>query len=314
MRLVEVDGAPAGAAEKATNVIEPLKLEFDPPFELLQPDSRSAPLLFSSPHSGRTYPDGFLSKSQLDAISIRRSEDGFVDELFLSAPIYGAPLLRALFPRAYLDPNREPFELDPSMFFDELPAHANTKSHRVSGGLGTIARIVGDGSEIYDGKLLYAEADHRIKTLYLPYHNCLRDQLERIRTQFGYAILIDCHSMPSVGGPLDRDMGANRPDIILGDRYGTACSPVLMRTAEAVLRRAGFTVARNSPYAGGYITESYGRPAYGTHALQIEVNRGLYMNEADVEKADCFDEIAKKMGEFIQALVEMDGRYFRSPF
>ncbi len=286
---------------------------FEHPFDVITPDDVTLPLVLNSPHSGRNYPAEFLAASALDALSIRRSEDSFVDELFDGAVSLGAPLLRAHFPRAYLDVNREPFELDPTMFDGALPAHVNTTSLRVSGGLGTIAKIVGDGSEIYRQKLSYEDASRRIETLYKPYHSRLSALLRQAYERHHCAILIDCHSMPSIGGLLDQDAGADRPEIVLGDRYGTACAPILMHTAEQTLRGLGYKVARNNPYAGGFNTEQYGRPAHGRHALQIELNRSLYMDEAKVERSVGLATVKRHMTELVAALAQIDHRYLKPP-
>ena len=252
-----------------------------PPFEVLAPRRASSPYVFASPHSGSDYPDDLLAASRLDPHSLRRSEDSFVDELFEGAPSRGVPLIRANFPRAYMDVNREAWELDPAMFEEELPDYVNTRSYRVAGGLGTIARVVSNGAEIYAGKLRFADAVRRVNELYLPFHRALSDLLGSTRHAFDHAVLIDCHSMPSVGGPMDRDSGLERADIVLGDRYGTSClpslpaarprTPLLTSLLDAV-RLLTPVPRRNAPYAGGYITRHYGKPAEGVHALQIEIN------------------------------------------
>ncbi len=286
--------------------------DFNPPFTIAAPDTQTVPFALNSPHSGRIYPPAFLSASRLDALSIRRSEDSFVDEIFSGAPRLGAPMLKANFPRAYLDTNREPYELDPAMFHDALPPHANTRSVRVAGGLGTIARVVADSTEIYRAPLSYAEADHRIRTLYMPYHQALSDLLETTFRRFGCAVLLDCHSMPSLAGPFEDDMGTSRADIVLGDRYGVSAAPALTDTAERILTDLGYSVVRNTPYAGGFNTEHYGRPAQGHHALQIEINRALYMDEARVTRAAGLNRLTRDMGEFVARLALMD-RAFLAP-
>lgn len=257
---------------------------FPDPIRVDRPDPQRLPVVLSSPHSGRVYPQAFLAASRLDPVAIRRSEDSFVDELAAGAHAQGVPLLGANFPRAYLDVNREPYELDPAMFHDPLPAHANTRSLRVGSGLGTIARVVREGAEIYREKLSFAEAERRIRSLYHPYHEALSALMEETRARFGAAILIDCHSMPSTAGVGDRDAGRARADIVLGDRFGASCAPAVMRKAEEVLRGHGLSVERNRPYAGGFSTEHYGRPYQGLHALQIEINRALYMDEDRIER------------------------------
>lgn len=278
-------------------------------FEILRPLRRSGPLVFNSPHSGASYPAHFLASSRLDPVSLRRSEDMFVDELFAGVVTRGAPLLRALFPRAYLDVNREPYELDPKMFDERLPDHCNTRSIRVAGGLGTIARVVGEGQEIYARKLRVEEALQRIDRLYRPYHRALRDLLEETRAEFGFAVLVDCHSMPS-GPHLHAD--GLKPDVVLGDRYGTSCSRIFMDAADEALHAAGYRVSRNKPYAGGFITEHYGRPAAGVHALQIEVNRSLYMDERRQTRSAAFGRTERNMMGVADALAVAARSFSRS--
>jgi N-formylglutamate amidohydrolase len=294
-------------------------------FAVLAPARLASPLVFNSPHSGTVYPDDLLASTRLDRIALRRSEDSFVDMLFADAPHYGAPLLKALFPRAYLDVNREAFELDPAMFEDALPAHVNTRSLRVAAGFGTIARVVAEGMVIYREKMPFSEAERRVAALYHPYHSALSELLSDSLRQFGCAVLIDCHSMPSlgagagVGGPpgggvffwggfcggggAPRAPGARRSaDIILGDRYGTSCASLISQTIEEVLRDQGYQVVRNSPYAGGYITDCYGRPGHGQHAVQIEINRALYMDENQVVPSEGFARVKAHMSGLIAAL------------
>lgn len=278
----------------------------DAPIALHEPQSLTQPLVFASPHSGRNYPAAFLAASRLDAVQIRRSEDSFVDEIFETAPQHGAPLLCALFPRAYVDVNREPYELDPAMFADALPSFANTRSFRVAGGLGTIARVVCDGQEIYEGKLTFEEAEARLTRYYRPYHDALQGLLDRARERFGVAILIDCHSMPSVGGPMDEDRGARRTDIVLGDRFGASCAPALTHLVDEVLTGQGYRVRRNAPYAGGFTTERYGKPRKGVHALQIEINRALYMDEAAVARGEGLAKLRRHMDDLAIALSKED--------
>jgi N-formylglutamate amidohydrolase len=262
--------------------------EFQPPFVVSEPARQSTAFVFNAPHAGAVYPAAFLASSRLDAMALRRSEDAFVDEIFAPVVGLGAPLMTARFPRALLDLNREPYELDPRMFDGRLPPFANTRSMRVAGGLGTIPRIVADGQEIYQGRIPIEEALHRVETLYKPYHRTLRYLIQRTARTFGHAVLIDCHSMPS--SSVNREDGA-RADIVLGDRYGTSCTALLTDLLEATLRNRGFKVVRNKPYAGGFITEHYGEPSLGRHALQIEINRGIYMDERTLTKRRGFAEL-----------------------
>ena len=215
-----------------------------PAFELHVPRVQSAPFVLNSPHSGRCYPASFLEKSRLTAHSIRSSEDFHVDKLIEGGRELGLPLLAANFPRAYLDVNREPFELDPLIFDEPLPDFANTQSHRVTSGLGTIARIVAEGQHIYQGKITLRDALLRIEKLYKPYHNALRRQLTGTQAQFGFAVLIDCHSMPSSSTGLSI---GQRPDLILGDRFGSSCSPQLLYNARTIFENMGYKVDDKPP-------------------------------------------------------------------
>jgi N-formylglutamate amidohydrolase len=271
-----------------------------PAFEVMMPATVTVPLVFNSPHSGAIYPPAFLAASRLDPLTLRKSEDCFVDELFSSATTFGAPLLRAHFPRAFLDVNREPYELDPRMFEGRLPSFINARSMRVAGGLGTIARIVGDQQEIYARKLPVADALERIEGLYKPYHRALRQLLQDQHRRFGLAVLIDCHSMPSTGA--HREEG-QRADIVLGDRFGTSAAPFFVDLVEEALRGRGYRVGRNRPYAGGFITEHYGNPANSIHAVQIEINRGLYMDERTLTKTSPFAALKADLDTMMASLV-----------
>jgi N-formylglutamate deformylase len=273
--------------------------ELDPAFEVTEPATLTGPVVCNSPHSGRSYPANFLTLSRLDLPSLRRSEDTFVDELFADAVRHGAPLMRAHFPRAFLDVNREPYELDPRMFDGRLPAFANTRSLRVAGGLGTIARVVGDAREIYDRRLPVDEALKRIELYYKPYHRALRRLVLQAQSTFGLAVLLDCHSMPSNAGAREE---RPRADVVLGDRYGTSCAPAVTDVIEESLRALGYAVLRNKPYAGGFITEHYGDPAAGLHAVQIEINRALYMEEREYRKSDRFEAVRADLGRMVSAL------------
>ncbi len=277
------------------------------PFEVWSGAEQRVPFVFSSPHSGRYYPERFLAMAKLDRSAIRRSEDCYVEELFGAAVTLGAPMLKANFPRAYLDVNREPWELDPRMFAEPVPPYCNIRSPRVAGGLGTVPKLVGEGLDIYAGRLPLAEAIARIEAVYKPYHETLKRLIARTHATFGYAVLIDCHSMPAsvrVG-----DAGF-RPDFIVGDRFGTAAAAALTERAISLLCGMGYTVAHNKPYAGGFITEHYGRPARRLHALQVEVNRGLYMNERTFQKTAGFDALAEDLARFSADLMAMPDHHF----
>ncbi len=273
--------------------------------EILAPRRQRLPIVFASPHSGHDYPSRFIEVSRLSPLELRRSEDSFVDEIFAAAPEAGAPLLRALFPRAYVDPNREPFELDPEMFDDRLPDYANTRSPRVVAGLGTIARVVASGAEIYGGKLTFAEALERIRGYYWPYHTALRDLVARTRETFGYCLLIDCHSMPSKGVPGNGSINLERIDVVLGDAFGRACSTAVSDCVEDSLTTRGYRVVRNDPYSGGFVTRHYGRPGEGVHCLQIELNRRLYMDEARIRRAGNFGRVCEDIAALIDDLAAL---------
>jgi N-formylglutamate deformylase len=276
--------------------------ELDPAFEITEPAAYSAPVLFNSPHSGSTYPRTFLELSRLDVGTLRRSEDSFVDALVAGVVRHGYPLMRAHFPRCFVDVNREPYELDPRMFDGRLPSFANTRSMRVAGGLGTVARVVGDAQEIYNQRIPVDDALQRIETLYKPYHRALRRLFTKMHRDYGTAMLVDCHSMPSSSGHKDE---RPRPEFVLGDRYGTSCVGVVAETVESTLRTLGYTVSRNKPYAGGFITEHYGNPSAGLHAIQLEVNRALYMDERRYERTAGFGRLAADLETLARRLGEI---------
>ena len=263
------------------------------PFRLNRPVRQTVPFVFASPHSGRRYPASLLERSRLDATTLRRSEDAFVDDLFAGVVGLGAPLLAAHFPRAFLDVNRSMAELDAGMFSGALGVPVDTPSPRVAAGLGVIPRIVRDGAEIYRGKLDSREADTRLTELYQPYHRALAALMEETRAHFGVAVLIDCHSMPSA---------LSVPDIVLGDRYGASAGPQLTARAEAAFVREGFSVARNTPYAGGHTTTLHGRVASGCHALQIEINRALYLDEDRIAKKAAFELVRTRLTRAMRIL------------
>jgi N-formylglutamate deformylase len=274
---------------------------FSTPFTSTSPVVQSAPLLLTSPHSGRDYPASFLASSRLDPVAIRRSEDSFVEELFAAAPSLGVPLLAANFPRAYCDVNREAWELDPAMFEDSLPAYVNAASPRVSAGLGTIARIVGNGEPIYRQKLRFADAAARIAGCWHPYHQELQRLIDATVEKFGVCLLIDCHSMPGISGP----RGGRPADVILGDVHGTSCAAQMSSFVEGKLVQQGLRVRRNDPYAGGFITRHYGRPRDGVHVLQLEFLRSLYMNETQFAKTDAFAGLCELLTGLVRALTEV---------
>jgi len=276
-------------------------------YEIVRPVRQTTPLVLASPHSGDRYPADFLKMAKLDHATLRLSEDCYVDELIAAGPTYGVPLLRALFPRVYVDANREAFELDPVMFEDRLPEAAITDSPRVAAGLGSIPRLAANDREIYGRKLPFAEAEQRIARCYRPYHQALSTLMQETRERFGGCLLIDCHSMPSVGGPSggswgERDLGRSRVDFVLGDCFGASCADAVTAAAETQLRKEGAHVRRNNPYSGGYVTQHYGRPTEGIHVLQIEINRSIYMDEQTLERLPQFQETKQRLERLIAML------------
>jgi N-formylglutamate amidohydrolase len=262
------------------------------------------PLVFASPHSGRLYPADMMAAAALDAQSIRRSEDAFVDDLIAGASDLGVATITARYARAYIDLNREAFELDPGMFADELPEFARARTARVAAGLGAIARVVSEGQEIYARKLTFAEARGRIEGAHRPYHETLGALIAEAHAAHGFAILVDWHSMPAAAA---RTAGRERScDIVLGDRFGAACAGLLPTRVERELEALGYRVARNTPYAGGYTTEHYGRPSRRIHALQIEINRALYLDEATLTPTAGFETLKTHLDLIAGALAQAD--------
>lgn len=270
-------------------------------FRIERPAGRASAAVFSSPHSGRDYPEDLIRGSRLGAHDLRRSEDAFVELLFDAAPSHGAPLLHTLSPRAYVDLNRGPEELDPALIAGVRPAGLNP---RLAAGLGVIPRVVAEGVAIYNGKLTQAEAADRLRRCYRPYHAALQSLVDDALAHHGHALLVDCHSMPSDALRAAPRIRGRRPEIVLGDRFGVACAPWAMDLAERAFAEAGFCVARNAPFAGGYITQRYGRPGRGIHALQVEIDRALYLDEVRIERGPGFEAVRAALAPVIAALAE----------
>lgn len=282
------------------------------PITLAEPDRPSLPVVLASPHSGRRYAPEFLALVEVPEDELRRAEDAFVDRLFAAAPELGVPLLSAEFPRSMVDVNREALELDPEMFEGALPAEANTRSPRVAAGLGAIPRLSAGGRPLYRRPLPVAEGLASIERFWRPYHRALAQLVTAAQARFGVVLLLDCHSMPSAGGLGDTAGGETLADIVLGDAFGQSCHPLLVERAEAYLAGHGYAVVRNTPYAGGFTTRHYGRPAEGIHALQIEINRALYLDEARIEPIDAFAAVSRDLLGLVEALgqasLEIRGR------
>jgi len=277
--------------------------------EVVRPDRQTAPVIFASPHSGRRYPEEFICQSRLSAHHLRRSEDAFVDEIFAAAPDHGAPFLRAHFPRAYVDANRHPWELDPGMFSEPLPDYVTTSSPRIAAGLGTVPKIVANGATIYSARLSFADARQRIRSCHLPYHDALTRLISDTTALFGGCLLVDCHSMPSSGSGRNSKFA----DIVIGDGYGKSCSREIVGLVVQRFRDFGYSVALNKPYAGGYTTRHYGRPLEGVHAFQIEISRALYMDETRIERRAGLDRLTGHASDLIAALSAIDPELLSVP-
>ena len=256
------------------------------PYHLALPQERLSCVVFASPHGCGVYPERFVAQSQLDTLTIRSSEDAFVDDLFACVPEFGAPLLRAGAPRAYIDLNRSTDELDPALIEG---ARRHGHNPRVASGLGVIPRVVANGRAIYRGRLPMAEAQKRIDRYWQPYHGALQHLLDESHARHGEAILIDCHSMPHEAMEGVARTARRRPEIVLGDRFGAAAAGDVVDRIEAAFASAGLTVTRNAPFAGAYVTQAYGRPSRHQHAIQVEIDRALYMDEARIEPNAQFD-------------------------
>ncbi len=265
-------------------------------YSLLRPAAQTSPVVFASPHSGCDYPEEFVRSSLLNARSIRSSEDAFVDRLFACAPSYGAPFLMAGPPRAFLDLNRATDELDPALIRGIQKPVPNP---RVASGLGVIPRVVANGRPIYHGKLALDEANRRIDRYWRPYHARLQSLMDETRALMGRAVLIDCHSMPHEALESLGLKSEQRPEIVLGDRFGASAEPDIVEEIEAAFIAAGLRVVRNTPFAGAYITQHYGRPARMQHAVQIEIDRSLYMDEARIEPRPDFEEFRALLEDVI---------------
>lgn len=271
-----------------------------PPVAVLRPVRQTAPIVLASPHSGRNYTPQFVEASALPLSLLRRSEDAYIDELFAAAPAAGIPLVLAQFPRVFVDPNRAEYELDPLLTGDRSDPLAPAVSPRAQAGLGIVPRLGVDGLSIYNGPVLRSEIVRRIASFHTPYHDALEAEVARTIRNFGFAIVIDAHSMPSISAP--------GIDTVIGDRHGKSCAPEISGGVEAALQRQGFRTRRNIPYAGGFTTEHYGRPQHGRHAVQIEISRGLYLVEHSVARSGTFESLKHRLTAFIDTIVGIDWR------
>ena len=271
-------------------------------FTVADPATLSTNLVFSSPHSGRDYPSELVERSRLGLLQLRASEDALVDDLFSAAPSFGAPLIAATAPRAWLDLNRGPDELDPALIEGVRSKGLN---QRVAAGLGVVPRVVSEGAAIYHGKISLTEARSRIRDVHTPYHTALESLLMDARDRFGAAILFDCHSMPTEALRAAPRVLGRSPQIVLGDRFGAAAGRSFIAETKLAFERAGFVVARNAPFAGGYITQRYGRPSYGIHAIQVEIDRGLYLDQDRIEPNGNYAEIKRLITQVVGDLTRL---------
>ncbi len=278
-----------------------------PAFDVARPNIWRAPLIFASPHSGSIYPDSFLRRSAYNLAQLRANEDAFIERLFAPVSAIGAPLLAARFPRCFVDVNRAPYELPPS-WPDDSEGGDSEVTPQAAAGYGVIPTLIMQDIEIYKDPLDKAVARARLDTLYYPYHNALSELITECCARFGGAIVIDCHSMPGFN-----EMGARRADIVLGDRYGQSCSPAVIGAAEHAFAQCGYSVTRNHPYAGGFVTRHYGRSAQNpegpVQTLQIEINRDLYLNPVTLRpKPKGYAKLARDIhgivGDIMGALIE----------
>jgi len=272
------------------------------PYRLVEPRHLGCCAVFNSPHSGRDYPDELIRRSRLELLQLRASEDAFVDRLFACAPEFGAPLLAATMPRAWLDLNRGPGELDPALIDGARSAGLN---QRIAAGLGVVPRIVSEGRAIYSGKITVGEAEERIRTVHRPYHARLDALMRRARDTFGRAVLFDCHSMPPEALRAAPRVRGRQPEIVLGDRFGAAAARGVIDDVQRVFAEHGFVVARNVPFAGGYITQHHGRPSRGLHAIQIEIDRRLYLDSRTIEPNAGFDTLQRSLRDVVAGLTTL---------
>lgn len=266
------------------------------------PEVQTSSMVFASPHSGRFYSREFLRRSVLDDVQIRSSEDAFMDQLIAPATQFGVPILTATIPRAYLDLNRACDELDPAVV---QGVRRRGHNPRIASGLGVIPRVVANGRAIYSGKITLEEANTRIDRYWRPYHDRLGDLMAQTKQSFGRAVLVDFHSMPHEAVRAMTHSGLSRPEVVLGDRFGAAAHGDIVERIETIFLEAGLKVSRNTPFAGAYITQAYGHPSRGRHAVQVEIDRGLYMNEQHIRPNGNFDSFSKLMARIVEQIAQI---------
>ena len=268
--------------------------KFYPPAVIKRAEEWKSGIIFASAHSGSIYPDAFIERTDLAIKQLRRNEDAFITNLFSPAPDLGAPLIEANFPRCFVDVNRAS---------NELPSFWQTDgkiiSSRAEIGMGVVPTMLSETINIYSEPLSLTAAKIRIKDLYHPYHDALLGLIDEALSLFGKVLLIDCHSMPGFNS-----MGSRRSDIILGDRFGKSCSSEIVMLIEKLFQDLGYSVSRNYPYAGGFVTKHYGKPYESANALQIEINRDLYLNPITLDKKPGFTALAKNISIIINSIIK----------
>jgi N-formylglutamate deformylase len=258
---------------------------------IVEPVSLTSGVVFALPHSGRDYGVSFLNQSILDQLSIRSSEDAFLDQLIDGIEKYGAPKIIANAPRAFIDLNRSTDELDPALISG---IKNNIKNPRISSGLGVIPRVVSHGKEIYRGKLSFEQAQSRIKYYWKPYHTDLSNLLQRSQSVFGQSLLIDIHSMPHEAVSTQSSF-IKPPEIVVGDRFGMSSDPEFTNLVISILKQHEFRVAKNTPFAGAFITKHHGKVKKRIHALQLEIDRSLYMDEEKISPNSEFEKLKTRL-------------------
>ncbi|NRA31302.1 MAG: N-formylglutamate amidohydrolase [Parvularculaceae bacterium] len=269
-----------------------------PGHEIRRPKSWRHPVLFCSPHAGRDYPRKLLSQSPLPLETLRRSEDAYVDQLLPDFITDLVPVLEAKFPRLFVDVNRSPRELDPTLFAGPLEDTSESRSNRVLAGFGVIPKLAADGRNIYPSRLPSSEAKARLRHCYKPYHEALRSLLKEAKRLFPQVLIIDWHSMPSAASS-----AGTLADIVLGDMHGASCLDDDAELVEDAFRCEGFSVARNTPYAGGFVANHYGAPMDGVGVLQVEINRGLYLDERRVARSRTFASFAERIDQVLDRIL-----------
>ncbi len=267
---------------------------YEPGIELFRPETPAGPLILASPHSGRIYPEALLERSSLPLRKLRQNEDCYIDQILGFARHMDIPFISALFPRCFVDVNRDASEL-PQDWLDRDEAIGTARAEI---GLGVIPTIIAEKTPIYNRPLKAKDAMPRLDALYHPYHQALAGLINDALQSFGQALLLDCHSMPGF-----TQLGQRRADIVLGDRHGISCRPETISRLEVLLKARGYSVTRNHPYAGGYVTSHYGRPENNVEVIQIEINKDLYLNPVSFARKPGYARLTNDLREICWELL-----------